>query len=113
MTIDYYGPNTVVNYLYNLPIQDPSDEAEMGFYLSAHFSGTGTPTHENLTQSVLKGMEFTFNNSAVEYLEDDGYKEVKDIQIKSLLDKQASITLKKMKDTEKRKYLKAIFTLAL
>ena len=63
-------------YILNLPVQDVSDEAETGFFLPISLP-------ENNLQS--REIEFSFNNSSLEHLEEDDYKELKDGQKISLL----------------------------
>lgn len=49
-------------YILNLPFEDPSDQAEMGFYLTVY---------DNLKDEIDK-MEFSWNNANLFSLKSDG-----------------------------------------
>lgn len=78
---DSYGSDPEIYYIYNLPIRDPSDDAEAGFFLSVY-------EEYKDDQDAFDDLKFTFNNANLDSLKEDGYKELKDQAIKNLLWKQ-------------------------
>lgn len=72
------GP--IKHYILNLPIEDPVDESEMGFYVV---------TYSTLEEEIDR-MEFSWNNAPInEIISDDEYQPLTDKSRLSLLWHQA------------------------
>ena len=102
---DSYTSYPEIYYIYNFPVRDPSDGAEMGFFLSVSL--------DDLDSENVKLMKFSFNNLNIDELEKEDYTKVDDNKKISLLNQQASIVLKSLSSKEKKNTIKDVFTSSL